>query len=215
MGIKTLLLWALTIPLAVSCANEGGVSHIRYGLKENAVAELSLFAFNGDSERVPLTVNLGHAFVTLENTGSEPLKFGAAQLAVHESVSLGSWSMSAHFGFWYNVESTYVNEFERYEGRVSLKTQIDTADLANINDYIEDHDYWTLLKNCSFMALDIYNLAAEESDRLPVPALVTPQAIDTLIRSTTGYEVNQGIDNYGSVGYARDAEMTGLVEYHV
>ena len=185
------------------------------GTKDDAIGTLRLYSFNGDSERVPLSINLGHSFISIENESSSDLQVGAYDLEPGYTVSIGIWPFSAHFGLWYNVESNYMAEFSRFEGVVSIKTQIDSTDLNEIDEYIASHDYWTLFKNCSFMALDMYNLAAKENDQIDIGGLITPAKIYDVIKDTVGYDTDFEIAQYGPMGYANDSDPTkGMVEYH-
>ena len=129
--VKQLLSIFALIPLLTSC-NQTQSEYIFNLEKENSIGTLTLYAFNGDSERVPGTINLGHAFISVENTSEETIKVGAMTLEANEQTSVGGWGQTAHFGIWYNIESTYMT-IGRYKGILSLTTQITKDDLNNLN----------------------------------------------------------------------------------
>ena len=207
---KILSIFAL-IPLLTSCNQTQ--SEYNFTLeKENSIGTLTLYAFNGDSERVPGTINLGHAFISVENTSEETIKVGAMTLEANEQTSVGGWGQTAHFGIWYNIESTYMT-IGRYEGILSLTSQITEDDLNNLNSYIKDHDQWSMFKNCSYMALDMYNIVANEDSKIEINGLITPGKIYNVLKKTDKNELERPIENFTKVGYSADYEMTNLVEF--
>lgn len=207
---KILSIFAL-IPLLTSCNQNQ--SEYDFNLeKENSIGTLTLYAFNGDSERVPGTINLGHAFISVENTSDNQIKVGAMTLESNEQTSVGGWGQTAHFGIWYNIESTYM-ALGRYKGILSLTTQITEDDLTNLNSYIKEHDQWSMFKNCSFMALDMFNIVANENSKIKITGLITPGKIYNVLNKTDKNELERPIENFTKIGYSADYEMTSLVEY--
>lgn len=152
------------------------------GVKENKVGELTLYAFNGDSERVPGTVNLGHSYVTIKNTSSASFDVGYYQLQANSSVSIGSWSQNAHFGLWYNVEKIYM-EMDRYQGRISITTDINLDDVTYLTNFIKNNDTWSFSKNCSYYSLSMFNLVANQEDKISVSGTVTPGKLFSYIKT--------------------------------
>lgn len=175
------------------------------------VGKISLVAFNGDSERVPGTVNLGHAFVVVENTSEKDISVGLYGLEPGEEVSIGSWSMSAHFGIWYNIETCYMDLYDRYEGRKSLTVDITEGDVTALGEYLADNDSWSLFRNCSYLALSLYNIACPESEKIDLKGTITPGRLYSYMGSTDKAMTDTEFADYGEIGYFEDGEFISFV----
>lgn len=169
-----------------------------------AVGTISLFACDGSSETTPGTLNMGHAFVVFENTSAASWMLGNYEVQPQEEVSVGSWSLSAHYGVWYNVESSYVNIFNRYLGRVSLTVDITAGDIKAVSSYIADHDKWSMFKNCSYLALALFNICSPASFKLSLSGTITPKKVSEALKSNAEVEYDRSISNYGEIGYFQD-----------
>lgn len=203
---------AVLLPLALALTSCGETLP-RVDLEGPAVGTITLFAFNGDSERVPGTMNLGHAFVGVTNLTEEAYRVGGYELQPQETVTIGSWSMSGHFGLWYNIENYYMNAKGRYEGRLSLDQSFATGALTAINEYLYAHDSWSLFRNCSYLALNLFNLCREEDERLEIGGTVTPGKIYDLL-----VEEPAAVEDYlpaltGSIGWAEDDGKGDFIAY--
>lgn len=206
------ILALMFLPLFASC---GTKEILDFNLtKNNSVGTVTLYSFNGDSERVPGTINLGHAFISVKNTTSQLMKVGAFTLEPNEEVSVGGWGQTAHFGMWYNIESTYM-KLGRYQGIISITTEFVTEDLIKLNEYIKTHDQWSLFKNCSYMALDMYNTVANEEDKISVGKLVTPGKLYDKLKNSVDSVFDRQITYFTKVGYSANYEMTELVEFEL
>lgn len=166
-------------------------------------AELTIYAFDGESEKVWGLLNLGHAFVSVKNVTAAPLIVGGYSVAAGDEVSIGTWGMNAHWGIWYNVESTYMT-LGRYDGRVSMTQQISAGEVDIINAYLKVSDKWTPFKNCSYFAMDLWNSVADKDESVDLGGLVTPSRVAQRIAATEGYSENRPITDFGGVGYYLD-----------
>lgn len=164
-----------------------------------AAAKLSVYAFDPENEKSYGLMYLGHAFLAFENVSGGDLTVGGLTLAPGETCTLGSWSMTAHFGIWYNVESAYIDRAGKYAGRVSLTKHVTAADLAAINDIVAGRDKWSLFSNCSQLALDIFNAADGAS--ISLKGLITPTRLsDAILRYDTA-EIDRPVGRYGKIGF--------------
>lgn len=177
----------------------------------DTVLELTLYAFDGKSERVPLLINLGHAFITVKNVTDNNQQIGAYTLRPNEECSIGTWGMNAHWGIWYNVESTYLT-LSRYEGRVSVTQGITDSDVSLLNEYIKNNDTWTPFKNCSYFAVDLWNLASDADEFFDLGGLITPDRVTKRIKNTDGYATNRNISEFDAVGYL-SSEKSKFTEF--
>ena len=144
-------------------------------------------------------MNLGHAFVVIENNTSENLNIGKYTLKSGRAVTVGTWSIAEHFGIWYNVENNYIKYCNKYDGRVSLSKEINIEDLEKINSFISTHDRWGVFKNCGYFATNLWNEVAKDGEILNVG--FTPKSICNVIVNTQNFEKNKVIPVGGEMGY--------------
>lgn len=211
--MKKLVILVLLVLFGLSLAGCAEKTYVSPKLTGDEPAQVTLYAFDASSEKVFGLINLGHAFVTIKNTSDAPLTIGAYTLPQGEEVSIGTWGMNAHWGIWYNVESTYMT-IGRYKGRVSLTQGIGTEELGSINTYLLQSDTWTPFKNCSYFAVDLWNLVSDESERLDLGGLITPERVANRIRRTESYKTDRMVDSFGRVGY-RDAGTAQLAPFEL
>lgn len=162
-------------------------------IKDTDIAYISLFTFDGKSESTMGLMNLGHSFLSLENVSSEPIKIANVSIDPGKTIAIGTWSIKAHFGVWYNVESNYIKDYNKYDGRLSITTGIGSEDIEKVSDFILSHDYWNPLQNCSYFALNLWNEIAEDGEKLDSMAIFSPSAIANQIKTFESYDVNKEI----------------------
>ena len=165
----------------------------------DGVAKLSIVSFDGASESVLGLMNLGHAFVVIENNSSEDMIVGKYNLKSGRAVTIGTWSIAEHFGIWYNVENNYIEYCNKYDGRVSLSKEISIDDLNKINTFISTNDRWGVLKNCGYFATNLWNTVAKDGEILNVG--YTPKSICSVITNTPNFEKNIVIPVSDEMGY--------------
>ncbi len=182
--------------------------------QEDGVVELTIYAFNGDSERTFLCLNMGHAFVAVTNNSSESITIGALEVGAGESASIGTWGQSAHWGVWYNLESEYMS-IDRYQGISSITQDITLSQVDMLTQYIQENDYWTFTKNCSYFAVNIWNFVSDECEKIIFDSVATPGGVVNILANSVGYEINKPIENYGSVGYAVGASTSDFIKFEM
>lgn len=191
---------------------ESNVSMKRASYRETRdssyAAIVSIFAFDGNSASSSssfLNFN-GHAFITIENLNSNTIKAGKMDVNAYETVSLGTWgNKSQHKGLWYNLESYFANKGE-YNGRVSLSRYTTSSELETLNSYINSHDSWSALSNCSSFATGAWNTIS--STKLSAGLIDTPSNLKGNIKKnsfstnrTIGYNCNVGYYNGDTFNY--------------
>ena len=95
------------------------------------------------------------------------------------------------YGVWYNVESNYIADYNKYDGRLSITTGISREDISTISQFISTHDYWNPLQNCSYFALNLWNEVAEESEKLDKLFIYSPSGIAKQLRCFENMEENK------------------------
>ena len=162
-------------------------------IKDTDIALLSIFTFDGKKESTLGLMNLGHSFLSVENTSDSAIEIGNVTIDAGKTIAIGTWSIQAHFGVWYNVESNYIADHNKYDGRLSVTTGIGLDDIEKITKFILSHDYWNPLQNCSYFALNLWNEVVEDSEKLDTMLIYSPGAIANQLRNFDTFEENRPI----------------------
>lgn len=169
-------------------------------------ALLTIFTFDGKKESTLGLANLGHSFLSLENISDHTITIAGVDIPVGKTLAIGTWSISSHFGVWYNVESNYITEYNKYDGRLSITTGITDEDVDKLTKYINNHDYWTPLTNCSCFALNMWNEVVSDGEKLPKPLIYNPAHIAKCIRNFESYETNKELITDSQFYYFQDSQ---------
>lgn len=184
------------------CACSNSDRLYQTNIKEDDIAYITLFSFSGEDEAKYGLMNLGHAFLSIENISDKDIEIYNYIIPSGESISLGSWSLSKHLGVWINIESNYIQLDNKYKGRYSITTGINESDLEILNNTIAKKDKWGLLKNCSYFAYTIWNSIAEDNEKINKPNfLYTPTYLEEEIRKFDNFEVNRPIKSNSNCYY--------------
>lgn len=127
-----------------------------------------------------------------------------------ETITVGLWGNLEDNGVWYNVESYGIDEFDLFDGRVSVEETITEEELDSISSYILNHDYWNVSYNCSCFVKDIWNMVSE--DDLSCGFLVNlPSWLCNSIKGKDRYFTNRYIPTNDKIGYVRDKKFYNKV----
>lgn len=166
-------------------------SERKLNVASDDVALLSIFADDGKSESNFLLRNYGHAFLSITNTSDSPFTVGDREVNPNDTITVGLWNVLEHFGVWYNIESNYIAEYDKYTHRVSLTIGITLEDIAEISKTIDGSDRWSPFFNCSTFAMKVWNKVAEESEKINSKLLVSPGYLVNEITKFDEYEKNR------------------------
>ena len=175
------------------------------------VAVLNIFSYDGKGESKYGIKNLGHSFLSITNTNNESIFVAGKEIKAGEELYFGTWSLSLHFGVWFNVECNYIELYNKYNGRISLAKGVTITDLNKISEYILNNDTWNPLKNCSHFAISVWNSVARESERLNLGFINTPGNLKNQILNFETYVLNKEIINAGDCGYFADLTEDAFV----
>lgn len=167
----------------------------------NDVATLSIFSFNGKGESKYGIKNLGHSFLSITNNSTSNITIAGKEIEPNEEIYFGAWSLSVHFGIWYNVESNYIEFYNKYNGRVSVDKGITIEDTETISDFILANDTWTPVNNCSRFAIRCWNSVAKESEKLDLRLVNTPTKLIKNLKKFENFEINKPLNFYTDCGY--------------
>ncbi len=192
-----------------ACSND--YKEYKVNIYEDDIAYFSLFSYSDIKEDSYGLINLGHAFGVIENISDEVITIYNYELQPNETITIGTWSLSEHFGIWFNVESNYIRHNNKYNGRYSITTGINKNDITTINDFMSNHDSWGIIRNCSYFALSLWNEIAEDSEYIKERPILTPAYIEEEISKFENYEINREINTNDSCYYYDNDK---LLEFH-
>lgn len=199
--LKSLILVLFISLCTIFSACGTGNKDYSVNLKETDIASISLFAYSGKGESHYGLINLGHAFISIDNTSSENLVIYNFTIPAGETVTIGTWCINKHMGVWFNIESNYFVNYNKYDGRYSITTGIGREDIETINNFISSHDKWGVLKNCSYFALSLWNEIAEDSEHIDENPIFTPAYLEEEISKFDNHEINRPIKTDSSCYY--------------
>lgn len=162
---------------------------------------MTIYAYDGAGESRFGLLNLGHSFLSFENKTTETIKIGKYDLPAGDIVTISTWSISEHFGIWYNTESNYIKYYDKYNGRFSVSVGLEVDCLDKMNKFIENNDKWLPTKNCTNFSVGLWNTLCEKEERVSTPLIYTPSKLTQDIKSFTSFEKNKEITVSDRFGY--------------
>lgn len=202
---KYIIVLLLTIMSIITFSGCGTNRERKLNVAEDDVALLSIFADNGASESNFFVRNLGHAFLSVENISSSSFMVGDREVKPSETITIGLWSILEHFGVWYNVESNYIKEHNKYNTRVSITIGISLDDLNKVSKIIDKNNKWTPLYNCSKFALEIWNAVALESEIIDAKFITSPSYLVDEIVKFKEHQKNRECNTDQIIRYYKEA----------
>ena len=128
-----------------------------------------------------------------------------------EMVTFSVWAVSGLSGLLFDLEPCYIAHYGRYTGRLSLSTNIGEEQLKVIEDYMEQHDKWTVDKNCSYWSIHLWSAVVGEDAALKIRGFVcTPEKIEQAFSAFDCVEVNKDFSRAGGIYCYKDGERTEL-----
>lgn len=128
-----------------------------------------------------------------------------------EMVTFSVWAVSGLSGLLFDLEPCYIAHYGRYTGRLSLSTNIREEQLKVIEDYMEQHDKWTVDKNCSYWSIHLWNEVVDEDAALKIRGFVcTPEKIEQAFSAFDCVEVDKDFSRAGDIYCYKDGERTEL-----
>ncbi len=128
-----------------------------------------------------------------------------------EMVTFSVWAVSGLSGLLFDLEPCYIANYGRYTGRLSLSTNIGEEQLKVIEDYMEQHDKWTVDKNCSYWSIHLWNAVVGEDAALKIRGFVcTPEKIEQAFSAFDCVEVDKDFSRAGGIYCYKDGERTEL-----
>lgn len=158
---KRIIAWAVLLSVCAAalglwCSAAAGKTARTLPCKDEGLI-LSITTFDGKSESKPFLKCFGHTWIGLDNRTGHTVYLKDRAIPDGEMVTFSVWAVSGLSGLLFDLEPCYIANYGRYTGRLSLSTNIGEEQLKVIEDYMEQHDKWTVDKNCSYWSIHLYN----------------------------------------------------------
>lgn len=167
------------------------------------VANITVVSTSGGGALASVGYN-DHSFIVIENISSSSITVGHMSVPAGSSVTVGTFgNRSTHTGIWYNIEGYTGVSYACY----GLTTGLTSSELSTVNSKINANDTWTLTKNCSYFAKQVWNSIASSSYQISGG---NPADIVTSIKSKQYYLTNPTIPSKSksSIAYQTSSSIT-------
>lgn len=177
---KRIIAWAVLLSVCAAalglwCSAAAGKTARTLPCEEEGLI-LSITTFDGKSESKPFLKCFGHTWIGLDNRTGHTVYLKDRAIPDGEMVTFSVWAVSGLSGLLFDLEPCYIANYGRYTGRLSLSTNIGEEQLKVIEDYMEQHDKWTVDKNCSYWSVHLWNAVVGEDAALKIRGFVcTPE----------------------------------------
>lgn len=171
----------------------------------------SMTTFDGDSESKPFVKCLGHTWLSLDNQTGHSIYIKDQEIKDNEMLTFSVWAVSDLPGLLFNMEADYISLYGRYAGRKSLCVNIEESQLETIEQYIDQKNRWTLLENCSYWAIQLWNEVVDDAFDLKTQTLVyTPKRVERSLCEFDCVEADMDFSRAGHSFFLRDGVRTEL-----
>lgn len=196
----SLIIIIILCPFITGCNYNFGTDRLTCFSNED-VATLNIFTYDGAGESKFGIANLGHSFLSIKNISNTNIILAGKEILPNEELYFGAWSLSTHFGIWFNVECNYIELYNKYNGRISIEKGISNTDLEILSDFILSHDTWNPINNCSYFAIKGWNCVAKEKEKLILNFINTPSNLKKQLKCFKNYVKNKPLEIYNDCGY--------------
>lgn len=215
---KRIIAWAVLFSVCAAalglwCSAAAGKTARTLPCEEEGLI-LSITTFDGKSESKPFLKCFGHTWIGLDNRTGHTVYLKDRAIPDGEMVTFSVWAVSGISGLLFDLEPCYIANYGRYTGRLSLSTNIGEEQLKVIEDYMEQHDKWTVDKNCSYWSIHLWNAVVGEDAALKIRGFVcTPEKIEQAFSAFDCVEVDKDFSRAGGIYCYKDGERERSCNY--
>ena len=212
---KRIIAWAVLLSVCAAalglwCSAAAGKTARTLPCEEEGLI-LSITTFDGKSESKPFLKCFGHTWIGLDNRTGHTVYLKDRAIPDGEMVTFSVWAVSGLSGLLFDLEPCYIANYGRYTGRLSLSTNIGEEQLKVIENYMEQHNKWTVDKNCSYWSVHLWNAVVGEDAALKIRGFVcTPEKIEQAFSAFDCVEVDKDFSRAGGIYCYKDGERTEL-----
>lgn len=215
---KRIIAWAVLLSVCAAalglwCSAAAGKAARTLPCEDEGLI-LSITTFDGKSESKPFLKCFGHTWIGLDNRTGHTVYLKDRAIPDGEMVTFSVWAVSGLSGLLFDLEPCYIANYGRYTGRLSLSTNIGEEQLKVIEDYMEQHDKWTVDKNCSYWSIHLWNEVVGEDAALKIRGFVcTPEKIEQAFSAFDCVEVDKDFSRAGGIYCYKDGAAIMFVKF--
>ncbi len=171
----------------------------------------TITTFDGKAESQPFIKCYGHSWLSIENKTGAALQIKDYEIQDGEILTFSAWAITDNCGVVFNLEPSFIKQYQRYIGRESLSINIDSSKLQIIEDYIDSNNTWTPWKNCSRWSLELWNMVADDNCKLKEQTMIyTPKRLQKSINEFDCVEYDKDFSDAKGVFWYKDGVRTEL-----
>ena len=215
---KRIIAWAVLLSVCAAalglwCSAAAGKTARTLPCEDEGLI-LSITTFDGKSESKPFLKCFGHTWIGLDNRTGHTVYLKDRAIPDGEMVTFSVWAVSGLSGLLFDLEPCYIANYGRYTGRLSLSTNIGEEQLKVIEDYMEQHDKWTVDKNCSYWSIHLWNAVVGKDAALKIRGFVcTPEKIEQAFSAFDCVEVDKDFSRAGGIYCYKDGENGAAIMF--
>lgn len=215
---KRIIAWAVLLSVCAAalglwCSAAAGKTARTLPCEDEGLI-LSITTFDGKSESKPFLKCFGHTWIGLDNRTGHTVYLKDRAIPDGEMVTFSVWAVSGLSGLLFDLEPCYIANYGRYSGRLSLSTNIGEEQLKVIEDYMEQHDKWTVDKNCSYWSIHLWNAVVGKDAALKIRGFVcTPEKIEQAFSAFDCVEVDKDFSRAGGIYCYKDGENGAAIMF--
>lgn len=213
---KRIIAWAVLLSVCAAalglwCSAAAGKTARTLPCKEEGLI-LSITTFDGKSESKPFLKCFGHTWIGLDNRTGHTVYLKDRAIPDGEMVTFSVWAVSVGaLGAAVRSGTVLYRQLRPLHRQTVSEHNIGEEQLKVIEDYMEQHDKWTVDKNCSYWSIHLWNEVVGEDAALKIRGFVcTPEKIEQAFSAFDCVEVNKDFSRAGGIYCYKDGERTEL-----
>lgn len=175
--------------------------------QEDDIAVLTLFSYDGKSECKYFINAYGHTFLALTNQSEEEIHIHGYSVSPEDTVYFSWWAIDKHMGIWFNIEPNYIAIYNRYESRYSIRIHLNREEIHRLQVFLDNHDYYSPIHNCSKMCLECWNEVAETEEKIFIPLFTTPNYMVKKIKEFSNAQYQEEVVVHTNIGYLENHKL--------
>ncbi len=175
--------------------------------KESDIAILTLYSDDGKTECKNFINAYGHTFFSFTNNSDADITIYHYPVSKGETIYFSWWAVDKHLGIWFNIESNYIEKYNRYNTRYSIRTYLDDEEVKTLNSFLNTNDIYDPINNCSKMCLKCWNVVSEDVEKIDIKFLTTPKYMVKEIKKFSDAKYRECIQKAKTIGYMNNGKF--------
>ncbi len=136
----------------------------------------------------------GHSWIYIKNTSDDDFYINGDVVPSNQGISFGTTGHPAmdDMGLWVNLEKYNSS----YKTNISITDDFYLEDLEYVETYLDHHDKWDILYNCTTFASALWNNV--QAGRNQKVFAISPRTLYNKLYKTNNYDINTTYNIYGT-----------------